>query len=86
MTCPAPVLKNGEVTYDRPAENGRYLVETKASFTCNFGYTLKGTSVSCNFTLRTWEQPVAQCGKNIEGTKYYSFLVSIEPDSLICNS
>ena len=72
MTCPVTGHGNVLATYDRPAENGRYLVGTKASFTCRSGYILRGiTPAYCNLTLKRWEGPeFPRCGKNVKHTIY----------------
>ena len=48
VTCPALNLSSGGITYHSSPVNGRYPVDTVASFTCNYGYNYSGKgSVEC---------------------------------------
>ena len=76
--CDGLLLPNGEVNYDPESINGEYPVGTIASFTCDSGYNLNGsTSRTCqpsgNWTQRT---PDCEQSKNILHL-YKEFLIYI---------
>ena len=46
-TCEPLDLLNTEVTYDMPADNGRYVVGTTANVSCNTAYQYGPNSRTC---------------------------------------
>lgn len=42
VTCQAPNLANGKITYNTVSINERYTVDTQSSFSCNNGFYLSG--------------------------------------------
>ena len=67
-TCAPLSLANGVVDYSMSAENGRYLVDTVASFSCNSGYYQNGPD---SRTSGNWNEQTPTC----EGL-YYSFCLN----------
>ena len=64
VTCPALTLTNGIVSYDVSAENERYPAGATASFSCNYGYSMSGsTSRTCQ-TSGNWEQQLPTCSQS----------------------
>ena len=65
VTCETLSLPNGQINYnDSQATNMAYPVNTRASFTCNFGYTLSGLSSSICQPSGNWDQETPICGES----------------------
>ena len=62
-TCSPLGLSNGQVNYNTSAVNGGYPVDTRASFTCNSGYTRSGSSSRICQNLGGWNQQSPTCNK-----------------------
>ena len=64
-TCLALNLPNGLASYDEsPVTNGKYTVDTVVSFTCNYGYSLSGsTSRTCQ-TSGNWDEEMPTCNQS----------------------
>ena len=79
VTCEALILPNGEVSYNASAVDGRYIMYTNASFTCNSGYSVNGFQFSICQTMGTWNPQTPTCiGKKHEWYfLYHSNSVSI---------
>ena len=57
VTCLALTLSNGAINYDEdPADDGRYLVTTIATFTCNDDYYLDGDLTATCESSGNWNQ------------------------------
>ena len=57
VTCEALFLVHGQVVYSEQSdENGRYHLETNASFACNYGYILSGPNSAVCQISGTWDQ------------------------------
>ena len=61
VPCQALILPNGEVSYNTSAIDEGYLLYTKASFTCNSGYSVNGSRFSICQTLGTWNLQTPTC-------------------------
>ena len=72
-TCSALGLSNGRVDYNTSAVNGRYPVDTSASFTCNSGYTRSGSSSSICQNSGGWNEYEPTCNKG----KYFTLQTSV---------
>ena len=58
-------LSHGDVSYDNNAVNGRYPVDTKASFSCDSGYTRYGSTSRICHTSGNWNNKTPTCRKEI---------------------
>ena len=65
VTCAELTLSNGGITYSQPKVNGRYPVNTKATFSCNSRYTRDGSNSSTCNTLGEWDQQTPACNLSI---------------------
>ena len=65
--CSAPVLENGVINYDRPRHNIDHdaIDGTIATFSCDDGYSLSGSSSSVCQADRTWDPQTPTCGNEI---------------------
>ena len=61
VTCQALILPNGEVSYNTSAVDERYILYTKASFTCNSGFSVSGSHFSICQTLGIWNPQIPTC-------------------------
>ena len=66
VTCSAPNLSNGQVSYSTNVVSGRYTVDTVANFSCNHGYTLSGSSSRICQTSGNFESPIPICSLSTE--------------------
>ena len=73
VTCPTLSLANGEISYNASQANTGYPVDTHASFMCNLGYTLSGSSSSSCQTSGYWNQASPICGESNKITHFYNF-------------
>ena len=71
VTCAPLSLPNGLVDYNMSEENGRYLADTVASFSCNSGYYRNGPNSRTCETSGNWNEEIPTC----EGF-YCSFCLS----------
>ena len=63
-------LNNGEVSYNKsPVNNGRYPFNTQASFTCNSGYRLEGSSSSTCQGQGSWNNDIPTCTRGNDKMK-----------------
>ena len=61
VSCAPLSLPNGLVNYTKSLENGRYPVDTVASFACNSGYYENGTNLrTCQASLN-WSGQTPIC-------------------------
>ena len=59
--CTSLNLSNGVVSYTTSAENGRYLANTVASFSCDSGYYHNGAiSATCEAS-GNWNEQIPTC-------------------------
>ena len=67
-TCAAlQTLENGEISYSAsPATNGRYIVNTMASFKCDRGYDSSGSNSSTCQTSLDWNPTTPVCMRGNE--------------------
>ena len=62
VNCPPLNLANGEVMYNStPVSNDRLIVGTSASFTCQSGYSLSGSSSIICTNSGNWNEPLPTC-------------------------
>ena len=67
VTCTPPNLENGQISYnDSQATNGEYPVDTKASFTWKYGYSLFGSESSTCSTSGNWKEETPICNLSIK--------------------
>ena len=66
VTCSALTLSNGGISYNQSEVNGRYTVDTKATFSCNSGYTRAGSSSSTCQTSGHWSPQIPTCNQSNE--------------------
>ena len=59
-------MSHGEVSYNRSPVNGRYLVGTMASFSCNYGYTRSGSASRTCQTSANWNGEMPTCSQSIK--------------------
>ena len=66
-SCSALIVSNGSVSYARVSvEDGRFPVDTIATFTCNSGYYVYGDLSATCTALGIWSQQTPTCrGNNI---------------------
>ena len=64
VTCGSLGLIGGRVTYNRDSVNGRYPVDTRASFSCNPGYSRSGSSSRTCQTSGNWNQQMPRCNQS----------------------
>ena len=64
ITCPHLSLANGGITYSISPLNGRYRVHTVASFTCNSGYSISGSSTRTCQMSGNWDQQTPICNES----------------------
>ena len=70
VTCASVSLNNGGVSYNKPSvNNGNYPFNTQASFTCNSGYRLEGSSSSTCQGQGSWNKGVPTCIKSNDKMK-----------------
>ena len=70
VTCAPVSLNNGGVSYNKsPVKNVRYPFNTQASFTCNSGYRLDGSSSSTCHGQGSWNKGVPTCIKSNDKMK-----------------
>ena len=67
VTCLPLILPNGTVQYSSIPLNGRYYINTAASFTCECGWYLLGVRFATCHLNTGWDQQMPQC---IPGNKY----------------
>ena len=61
VTCVPLSLANGDVTYTKSAQNGKYVVNTVASFSCDSDYYLNGpNSITCQKS-GNWNEQTPRC-------------------------
>ena len=64
VTCSALALSNGMISYNgNPADDGRYPVNTTATFTCNDEYYLDGDITGTCESSGSWSQESICRGK-----------------------
>ena len=61
VTCAPLSLPNGFVNYTTTVENGGYLVDTVASFLCDFGYYLNDTNSRTCQASGNWNEQTPIC-------------------------
>ena len=68
VTCTAlSPPSNGQISYNEPSMTyGEYPVDTKASFTCNQGYSLSGSESRTCETSGNWNQETPTCNQSNE--------------------
>ena len=54
-------MSNGNIGYSMTAVNGRYPVDTEATFTCNDGYTRNGCDKTSCETSGSWGHSTPTC-------------------------
>ena len=65
VTCTILTLSNGRITYSiHSVSTTRYPVDTVATFSCNSGYSLSGSSTRTCQTSGNWNQATPTCNKN----------------------
>ena len=65
VTCSTLSLANGQIQYNASlASNAEYPVDTLASFTCNHGYTISGSSLSICQPSGNWNHQPPICGES----------------------
>ena len=64
VTCASLSLSNGGVSYNKSPVNGRYPVDTRASFSCTRGYSLSGSSSRTCQTSGNWNQGIPTCNQS----------------------
>ena len=76
VTCSALTLSNGGVNYSTNAVSQSYTVDTVASFSCNRGYSLSGsTSRTCQ-TSRLWTSELPTCSQSDNLDEEYFTVIS----------
>ena len=70
VTCGSLSISHGSVSYNKsPVINGRYAVDTKATFSCNYGYKHSGDKTRTCQTSGKWSKkntPKCTPGKHID--------------------
>ena len=66
VTCSAVSLQNGGISYNQSVVNGRYTVDTKATFSCSSGYSRAGSSSSTCQTSGNWSPQIPTCNQSKE--------------------
>ena len=61
VTCSSLNLENGGISYNQSPVNGRYPVDTMASFSCHHGYSLTGSSSTTCLISGNWNQQPPIC-------------------------
>ena len=74
-TCPELSLENGQITYDPLRSSSQSPVDSVASFECDYGYKLHGSSSTTCQTSGTWSEQTPKC---IQGTKLHITMVSVD--------
>ena len=65
VNCPPLSLQNGEVEYDSTAvSDNRLIVGTRASFTCQGGYSLSGSNSSTCDNSGHWSESTQTCNQS----------------------
>ena len=65
VNCPPLSLENGEVMYNTTqVSNDRLIVGTRASFTCEYGYSLSGSSSSTCNSAGNWNESTQTCNQS----------------------
>ena len=65
VTCTSLTLTNGAVSYNsHPASVARYPVDTVATFSCNHGYSLSGSTSGTCQTSGNWNQATPTCNQS----------------------
>ena len=62
-SCPALIIINGEVDYDQDPVNDLYPIGTNASYRCNHGYRIEGSSSRTCQDTGTWNQQTPVCNR-----------------------
>ena len=63
-SCPALSLSNGKVTYSKDENGVRYYVGTKATFSCNSGYSRSGSSSRTCQSSGNWNGQTPTCNES----------------------
>ena len=61
VTCAPLSLTNGGVTYTTSAQDGKYVVDTVASFSCDSGFSLNGTNSAMCQESGNWNEKTSRC-------------------------
>ena len=65
VTCATLNVSNGSIMYDKPSvENGRYLVDTVANYTCNNGYVNIDNNSAVCYSSGIWDGSDFACTGN----------------------
>ena len=75
VTCTSLSLENGQISYNDSQLNNDYHVDTVATFTCNYGYTLSGSESSTCLTSGAWSQKTPNCTQSNEKKIFFLFLL-----------
>ena len=59
-------LENGQIIYNDSQVNNEYHVDTVATFTCNYGYSLSGSESSRCTTSGNWINEIPTCNLSIK--------------------
>ena len=64
--CVSLSVSHGEVSYSTSPVNEKYLVDTVASFSCNYGYTRSGSASRTCQTSANWNGEITTCSQSIK--------------------
>ena len=65
VTCMSLSLENGQISYNDTKVNNEYHVDTVATFTCNYGYSLSGSESG------NWNKETPTCNLSTKNHIYH---------------
>ena len=71
VTCISLSLENGQISYNDTQVNNEYHVDTVATFTCNYGYSLSGSESSRCATSGNWNKETPKCNLSTKNHIYH---------------
>ena len=71
VTCRSLSLVNGGISYSELPVNGRYPVDTVASYTCDHGHSLIGSSSRTCQTSGNWNNQNPTCNQGYHNNAYF---------------
>ena len=71
VTCESLNLANGGISYSELPVNGRYPVDTVASYSCHHGYSLTGLSSRICQTSGNWNNQNPSCNQGNHSKMYF---------------